>query len=273
VSVLLNITPDHLDRYQYNLDLYAAAKFRIAENQTPADVFIYCQDDPGIMSRLGAYPVLAQRQGFALAAGPDTRAWLEDGMIVADGEALLPFGETQLMGRHNQLNTLSAVLAARACGVPAEAIREGLRTFRPIEHRLEPVTTAGGVLYINDSKATNVDSVFFALEGMTRPVIWLAGGVDKGNDYTVLQPLVRDKVKAIVTLGPDTDKFYRDFDKPVTPTMHMTEAVAAAVRLATPGDVVLLSPACASFDLFRNYEDRGRQFKDAVMKTVQHIHP
>ncbi|TAE47013.1 MAG: UDP-N-acetylmuramoyl-L-alanine--D-glutamate ligase [Bacteroidetes bacterium] len=269
IALLLNITPDHLDRYAYSMDLYAAAKFRITENQQASDVFIYGQDDPETAARIGAYELKADLKPFALSRKEGSAAWMEGQDLMTPAGKVAGFGDMQLIGRHNQLNALAAVLAAQACGVGEADIEAGLKSFQPIAHRLEPVGELDGVRYINDSKATNVDSVFFALEGMTRPLVWLAGGVDKGNDYGPLQPFVKEKVKSIIVLGAYAEKFYRDFDKPVVQVSTMHDAVTEARKRAVPGDVVLLSPACASFDLFRNYEDRGDQFRSAVQQMIQ----
>ncbi|GAB4419628.1 MAG: UDP-N-acetylmuramoyl-L-alanine--D-glutamate ligase [Bacteroidia bacterium] len=264
IALLLNITPDHLDRYGYSMDSYGAAKFRIGMNQHADDHFIYCLDDPETMRQLPSHRLYAQHRPFSLDRQAASAAWVEDGWLVVGGEQVLPLSELPLLGPHNQRNALAALLAVGALGIAMPDAAAGLRSFRPIAHRLEPVGTHDGVLYINDSKATNVDAVYHALQGMDRPVVLLAGGVDKGNDYTVLQPLVRDKVRAIVVLGQHREKIDQAFDCPIFQAMSMAEAVAVARREARPGDVVLLSPACASFDLFRNYEDRGDQFRAAV---------
>lgn len=272
VAVLTNITPDHLDRYGYSLDRYGKAKFRITENQQLTDSFVYCLEDPETLRQMEVHEVAAQPWGFGLTRGLEgSRGWTKGSRLILDGAIWGDVERSQLLGQHNQRNMLAALLAVKAFGVShSEALEKGLYSFKAIEHRLEKVREPQGVLFINDSKATNVDAVYYALEGMSRPTIWLAGGVDKGNEYEVLQPLVRDKVKAIIVLGQHSEKFYRDF--PETPTQqvdNMAEAVALANELASPGDAVLLSPACASFDLFQNYEDRGRQFKEAVMRIQE----
>ncbi|MDX2285080.1 MAG: UDP-N-acetylmuramoyl-L-alanine--D-glutamate ligase [Bacteroidia bacterium] len=267
VAVLLNITPDHLDRYD-GMDAYAAAKFRITENQLPTDAFIHCLEDPETQARIGSYAIRARQMGYRLDPQPGAAAWMEGSRIVIGGREAGDFSRMQLIGRHNQLNTLAAVLAAHAAGVSLETIAAALPAFAPVPHRLEPVASIGGVQYINDSKATNVDAVYYALEGMRQPIVWIAGGVDKGNDYQQIASLVEDKVKEIVVLGSYIGKFRSEFRKPVHQAMSMPEAVRMAQALAAPGDAVLLSPACASFDLFRNYEDRGDQFRAAVLQLT-----
>jgi UDP-N-acetylmuramoylalanine--D-glutamate ligase len=247
IAVLLNITPDHLDRYDYSLDNYAASKMRITRNQRPQDTFIYPAGDP---------VVRAQMAGMAL------------GMRLEPFEdAALPPVELKIRGKHNLLNARAAVLAARAAGVPEASIARTLARFEGIEHRLERVGEWNGVEWVNDSKATNVDAVWYALESMTRPVVWIAGGTDKGNDYSALLPLVREKVKALVCMGADNTKLLEAFGGvvPVADTHSLDEAMQAAADAATAGDTVLLSPACASFDLFKNYEDRGGQYKQWLM--------
>ena len=265
IAVLLNITPDHLDRYDYRMENYAAAKFRITENQRNADLFIYGASDPVTAETLAHTAVAARKMGFAEAKGPGIAAWMEGMEMVLESGFRMDTGDMKLLGRHNALNAMAAVLAAQAAGLDDEEIRAGLRSFQPIEHRLEPVATVAGVAYINDSKATNVDAVGYALESMKKPTIWLAGGVDKGNDYVPLVHHVREKVKVIIVLGEYIEKFFQHFDhQDIYQVMSMQEAVQLASGLAVPGDTVLLSPACASFDLFKNYEDRGKQFKEAV---------
>ncbi|MEZ4827636.1 MAG: UDP-N-acetylmuramoyl-L-alanine--D-glutamate ligase [Bacteroidia bacterium] len=272
VAVLLNITPDHLDRYGYSLDNYAAAKFRITENQTMQNDFVWCLEDEQSLRMMEKTQINARKLGFSLKKTPESAAWLEnDWLNLASTGPLLDFREMRLLGKHNQLNTLAALLAVEAYGADLSAAIPALRTFQPIEHRLEPAGEWGGVRYINDSKATNVDSVFYALEGLAGPIVWIAGGVDKGNDYTPLMPLVAEKVKAIVVLGEKKEKFLKDFDKPVYQEMSMKAALTMAQNLSQSGDTVLLSPACASFDLFANYEDRGKQFKAAVEEMIQKL--
>ncbi len=263
IAALLNITPDHLDRYDYQMANYIRSKFRIIRNQGPGDVFLYNEDNENVTGYLKDIALTPTGVGLG-------RRQIDGAAILVDGERY-DLSRTVLQGRHNAMNALFAVTIARLLQAAPAAIREGLHTFISVPHRLEPVAEIDGVLYLNDSKATNVDSVFFALDAMTRPIVWIAGGQDKGNDYEPLLPLARDKVKAIVCLGRDNAKIAAAFAGSVD-TIEETDsaeaAVRAAARLAEPGDVVLLSPACASFDLFRNFEDRGEQFKAAV-RTLQ----
>ena len=265
IALLLNITPDHLDRYGYELSAYGKAKMRIAENQNATDSFIYNLDDAETQNQLEVFQPQAKKMTFSLEKKQGSYAWLEKEKLVVEGEIAADFSEMRLLGRHNQMNTLAALLAVKSYGLKWAQIQEGLKSFESIEHRLEFVRDIGGVKYINDSKATNVDAVSYALEAVQAPIVWLAGGVDKGNDYTEIKALVNEKVKAIVVLGRHSEKFFRDFDVQVRQVMSMKEAIDLARQLAKPGDTVLLSPACASFDLFKNYEDRGRQFKALVV--------
>ncbi|MBK9149814.1 MAG: UDP-N-acetylmuramoyl-L-alanine--D-glutamate ligase [Saprospiraceae bacterium] len=259
VSILLNITPDHLDRYEYSMDRYAAAKFRICMNQGQDDYFIYNADDPAILSRLNGIKSLVRQVPVSIKE-------FHKGLPSKDGDKIF---EMSLKGRHNLLNAACVVEACRILGLTEEEIQMGLKSFVNLPHRLEPVRTIGGVEYINDSKATNVDSVWYALDAMDSPVVWIAGGTDKGNDYTALHELVKKKVKALVCLGVDNKKLvesFRDIVPLIRETRDVREAVRIASDLADSGDKVLLSPACASFDLFQNYMDRGDQFKAAVMQ-------
>lgn len=264
IALLLNITPDHLDRYDYRMENYVASKFRIAMNQRPEDIFIFNADDPNISAYM-------QENRIAARSIPIGESAIEGTRIKA-GAMTFDMRDTPLQGRHNYMNALFAVQAAQALGASEAAIREGLNSFVNVPHRMELVGEVAGVRYINDSKATNVDAVFYALDAMATPVIWVVGGQDKGNDYEPVQQLVRDKVKAIVCLGADNRKIAEVFRNDV-PRIEETQSAEAAVRvaasLAEPGDTVLLSPACASFDLFRNYEDRGDQFREAVLKMKQ----
>lgn len=264
IALLLNITPDHLDRYDYRMENYVASKFRIAMNQRPEDIFIFNADDPNISAYM-------QENRIAARSIPIGESAIEGTRIKA-GAMTFDMRDTPLQGRHNYMNALFAVQAAQALGASEAAIREGLNSFVNVPHRMELVGEVAGVRYINDSKATNVDAVFYALDAMATPVIWVVGGQDKGNDYEPVQQLVRDKVKAIVCLGADNRKIAEVFRNDV-PRIEETQSAEAAVRvaasLAEPGDTVLLSPACASFDLFRNYEDRGDQFREAVLKIKQ----
>ncbi|TNE66218.1 MAG: UDP-N-acetylmuramoyl-L-alanine--D-glutamate ligase [Bacteroidetes bacterium] len=261
IAVLLNITPDHLDRYEYSMELYAGAKFRIAENQNSTDVFIYNEDDPVIGVFMGKHVLHSQKVAV-------NHAQYRHGTISVGPGNSFDLHAGKLRGPHNAFNAACAVQVARMLGVVPERIQEALNTFSPPPHRMEVIATVQGVTYINDSKATNVDAVFYALQAMEQPTIWIVGGQDKGNDYTPLQPLVQEKVKAIVCLGVDNRPIRSAFDgaqKPIVETGSAAEAVLEASKMADTGDVVLLSPACASFDLFKNYEDRGEQFRVAVL--------
>ncbi len=259
ISMILNITPDHLDRYDYKLENYAAAKFRIFENQQAEDIFLYNADNEIIANKLRT--TTPTPKGVAISES------MIDGTSVVAMGARFDMSRTQLRGRHNFMNALFAIHAAKLLSVSDEAIRRGLETFVSVPHRMEVVATINGVEYINDSKATNVDAVFYALASMTRPTVWIVGGQDKGNDYAPLMPIVQEKVRAIVCLGADNSKISKAFaecGKPILETRSAVEAVEVASKQANSGDVVLLSPACASFDLFKNYEDRGDQFRAAV---------
>ena len=274
VSVLMNITPDHLDRYDYCFQNYVDSKMRITRNQNSRNHFIYCADDETVWreverleSNVRQLPFMA-KTSVASAAGD---AFLDgEGLFTArvgDRSVEIETEKMQIKGLHNAYNAMAAALATLAAGVDAESIKRSIYSFSPVEHRLEPVREVDGVLYINDSKATNVDSVWYALESMTRPVVWIAGGTDKGNDYTPLKEFARAKVKALVCMGLDNEKLVRDFTDivpKVVSTLSLDEAMRAAVAAAESGDVVLLSPACASFDLFKNYENRGELFKEWV---------
>lgn len=260
LALLLNITPDHLDRYDYQLEKYIQSKFRITENQGTEEQFIYFGEDPNIANHRELIPSGVQE----LVIG---KSMIEGRSIVANGEAF-DLSSTRLRGRHNALNALFAVHAAQACGLDATQIQVGLDSFHPVEHRLESVATIEGVEYINDSKATNVDAVFYALQAMGKPIVWVVGGVDKGNDYDPLLALAKEKVKAIVCLGLDNKKIIEKFgplEIPIRETDSAAKAVQESRQLSKTGDVVLLSPACASFDLFKNYIDRGDQFREAVI--------
>ncbi len=274
IAILCNITPDHLDRYQYRMELYAASKMRIAQAQTSEDFFLYCLEDPETAKALAAHPVAGQMLPFSLlpsetpgafgafAAGPHTYSLTDP-----KTQETMTIEELALQGKHNAYNSLAAGLAARLLQVRQEAVRESLAHFESLEHRLETVASVHGISFINDSKATNVNSTYYALESMQHPTVWIVGGVDKGNDYSELMSLVASKVKAIVCLGVDNSKILAAFANshlPVVETHSMEDAVKASYSLARKGDTVLLSPCCASFDLFQNYEDRGRQFKACV---------
>ena len=274
IAVITNITPDHLDRYGYDMENYVRAKFRIVRNLRPEDCFIFDSDDEITINHLDKIVTEAKKLPFTQKDKVEQGAYLEDGRIVIkyeDEECDIYLKELSLGGIHNVYNSMAAALAAKATGIDNKVIRESLETFKPIEHRLEPVMSVGGVLYINDSKATNVEAAWYALECQTRPVVWIVGGTDKGNDYKVLESLVSEKVKAIVCLGVDNRKIHEAFEsivgrENIKDTMSAEEAVRTSAAFAEDGDVVLLSPCCASFDLFTCYEDRGEQFKAAVRK-------
>ena len=272
IAIITNITPDHLDRYDHNMENYVKAKFRITRNLSPEDCFIFDSDDAITIGHLSKIVLQAKMLPFSQEKEVKQGAYLKDDRIIVkyeEDESEIYLKELALGGKHNIYNSMAAALAAKATGIDNEVIRNSLKTFQPIEHRLEPVLSIKDVLYINDSKATNVDSAWYALECQTRPVVWIVGGTDKGNDYSVLEKLVKEKVKAIVCLGLDNKKIHEAFEGIVgsgniIDTHSTQEAVQAAGGFAKAGDVVLLSPCCASFDLFRNYEDRGEKFKEAV---------
>ncbi len=272
IAIITNITPDHLDRYDHKMENYVAAKFRITRNLRPEDCFIFDSDDQITIEHLNKIVLKARMLPFSQEKELEQGAFVsEDKMVVRyEGDSTeMYLKDLALQGRHNIYNSMAAALAAKASGIDDKTIRESLSSFSPIEHRLEPVLNVGGVLYINDSKATNVDSAWYALECQTRPVVWIVGGKDKGNDYAPLVNLVKEKVKAIVCLGVDNKKIHDSFEnivgkENICDTASATEAAKAAAAFAREGDVVLLSPCCASFDLFKSYEDRGRQFKEAV---------
>jgi UDP-N-acetylmuramoylalanine--D-glutamate ligase len=271
IAILTNITPDHLDRYAYRMGNYVASKFRIAMNQRETDHFIYCADDPETINGLSLHTVNARRWPFSIETTQPLGGYLQDKSIHinTDNQNLFSMSilELALQGRHNVYNSMAAGIAARVLDLRNEVIRESLSDFQNVEHRLERVATVNGIEFINDSKATNVNSTWYALESMEKPVIWIVGGTDKGNDYTALRELVKQKVKAIVCLGKDNSKIHKAFGDlvaTIVDTDNASAAVQQAYDLGEVGDVVLLSPACASFDLFENYEDRGRKFKAAV---------
>ena len=271
IAIITNISPDHLDRYNYDYNLYIGSKFRITKNQTEADYLIYDNEDEAIQNWLKNNKIKANKVPFSLITKPENQgAFLEDNNInstINKELFTMPINELALEGKHNIKNAMAATAVAQLLNIRKQTIRESLTNFQGAEHRLEKVLKIQGVQYINDSKATNVNSVFYALDSMTTPTVWIVGGVDKGNDYDELMPLVREKVKAIVCLGVDNTKIINAFNNVVdvmVETTSMSEAVQLAQRLAEKGDSVLLSPACASFDLFENYEDRGQQFKQAI---------
>ena len=270
IAVLTNITPDHLDRYNYNIDEYTASKFRITMNQTKEDYFIYDRDDEITMNWLENHPVNSQQLPFTLNGKPEAGAYLEDNNIkinTQNNQFIMPTTSLALEGKHNTKNAMAASTVAQLLRIRKETIRASMENFQGVEHRLEKVLKINNVQYINDSKATNVNATYYALESMESETIWIVGGVDKGNNYEELLSLVNEKVKAIICLGIDNSKIFEAFGNCVDvmmETQSMAEAVQMAYRVADKGNTVLLSPACASFDLFENYEDRGRQFKNAV---------
>jgi len=269
VAVLTNITEDHLDRYNYRFENYIQAKFNITKYQTVDDHFIFNEDDPVTMEYLNHYPFKSNQLPLSMNRELPKGAFIRNNtMNVQTAERFsMSIYDFALKGKHNQFNTMAACVAASTIGIRKEKIREAVSTFSSLEHRMEPAGLVRGVEFINDSKATNVNSTWFALESMTKPVILILGGVDKGNDYTLIEELVKEKVKAIVCLGTDNTKIHRAFGNTVevmVNTQSAEEAVKAAFHLSSKGDVVLLSPACASFDLFSNYEERGKKFKEAV---------
>jgi len=270
ISVLTNITPDHLDRYEYKLELYAASKFRLTRNQQASDYFIYCSDDPISIEYFSLKTGNAVTLPFSVTQTCNPGAYIENNTLFINNNKqtiTINMEEISLRGIHNTYNSMAAAVVASLLDARKETIRESLCNFQNAEHRLEFVNRVNGVEYINDSKATNVNSAWYALESMDKPVVWIAGGVDKGNNYKELKSLVKEKVKYIICLGLDNIKIHQAFQDDVDMIINTgsaKEAVHVASRLAQKGDCVLLSPACASFDLFDNYEDRGRQFKEAV---------
>lgn len=279
IAMLLNITPDHLDRYGGSFDRYAGAKMRIVQNQTKADAFIYCADDAEITQRLSKldhkaahYPFSLKSQDFGQGGFliEDKRDFLnsEINIKLNTDNMVMTIQELALKGRHNIYNSMAAAIGARILDIRKESIRQSLANFQGVEHRMEHVASVRGIEFVNDSKATNVNSTWWALEQASKPVIWIAGGQDKGNDYASLLPLIKEKVKAIVLIGKDNSKIEKAIKKHfnlMVTAGNMREAVAFAYKLGIKGDTVLLSPACASFDRFANYEDRGNQFKKAVI--------
>ncbi|MCZ4221842.1 UDP-N-acetylmuramoyl-L-alanine--D-glutamate ligase [Pedobacter rhodius] len=271
ISVLLNITPDHLDRYDYKLENYAASKMRIIQNQTANDAFIYCADDEETLKAMEGIELQAKTYPFSIFKAIEKGAYLENDTIhiltEPNKEFTMSISELALQGKHNIYNSMASGIVAKVLELRNETIRESMANFKNIEHRLEHVAKISGIDFINDSKATNVNSTWYALESMTTDVVLIMGGVDKGNDYNMLKDLVHSKVKAIVCLGKDNKRIHDAFEDDVeviVNTFSAEEATQIAFHLAKRGDTVLLSPACASFDLFKNYEDRGNQFKAAV---------
>jgi UDP-N-acetylmuramoylalanine--D-glutamate ligase len=270
VAILTNITEDHLDRYDYKFENYINSKFRIVANQTAQDHFIYCEDDPVTMRYFGNYTINSNPLPITMNKETNRGAFIKNGQMTVttgDEKMQMSINDFALKGKHNQYNTMAAGIAALIIGIRKEKIRFAIESFETLAHRMEPVATVRGVQFINDSKATNVNSTWYALESMEKPTILILGGIDKGNDYSLIRDLVKEKVKAIVCLGTDNRKIHEAFQNDVAlivNTSSAEEAVKAAFHFANKGDVVLLSPACASFDLFKNYEDRGDQFKKAV---------
>lgn len=270
IAILTNITPDHLDRYDYKMENYVQSKFSIARYQNESDYFIWNEDDPESLNHLKNNPVKSTTMRLSLEHQIENGAWADTDNTIhinINNQEQMTINELALQGKHNTYNSMASGLASKLLGIRKEVIRESLAGFESIEHRLETVLQVYGIQFINDSKATNVNSTWYALESMQKPTVWIAGGVDKGNDYSQLYDLVENKVKAIVCLGEDNTKLHSEFESRV-PFMidaaNMDEAVRISYKLGEKGDSVLLSPACASFDLFENYEDRGRQFKNSV---------
>lgn len=270
VAVLTNITPDHLDRYEYQLQNYINSKFLITKEQQAADHFIYCADDELTMKNINNQTINSKKLGFSIKQDAGMTAYIQNEQFIINlnnTTTTMFINDLALKGKHNLYNSMAASIASRLVDIKDEVIKESLTDFEGIEHRLEKVTKVRGVEYINDSKATNVNSTWYALECMSEPVIWVVGGVDKGNDYDELKDVVAQKVKAIICLGVDNTKIvhaFKDIVPVIEETQSMTQAVKLGYQMGKKGDVVLLSPACASFDLFENYEERGRAFKTAV---------
>ncbi|MEM1258811.1 MAG: UDP-N-acetylmuramoyl-L-alanine--D-glutamate ligase [Bacteroidota bacterium] len=272
VAIITNITPDHLDRYEYRFEKYIASKFRITMNQDHSDYLIYDADDEVVTAWLKNNPVQSKLVPFSLRNKQEYGAWLDKNIIRINVESKTLEMSTDFLtldGRHNVKNAMAASMASMLVGVRKETIKQSIQTFQGVPHRLEKVLKINHVEYINDSKATNVNATYYALDGIKKSIVWIVGGVDKGNDYAQLMPMVREKVKGIICLGMDNSKLFGTFGNVVEPmveTTSMEEAVKIAYKIASRGDAVLLSPACASFDLFDNYEDRGNQFKAAIRK-------
>ena len=279
IAVILNITPDHLDRYEFKMENYVNAKFRILQNMTPSDAFIFWKEDPVVSSQLKHITTEAELFPFTAKDEESCAAYIdaENDMIIKTPATSMsmPRADLALNGIHNLYNSMAAGLSACLLNIRKDDIRDALSDFSGVEHRLEPAGNVDGVEWINDSKATNVNSCWYALDSMTKPTVLILGGKDKGNDYSEILPLVKDKVKAIVAMGLHNEKiveFFKDAVPVIRDTHSLADAVAACRELAKPGDVVLLSPCCASFDLFTSYEDRGRQFKQAVNNLSTNKH-
>ena len=270
IAVLTNITPDHLNRYNYNIEEYIASKFRIVKNQTEQDFFIYDADDEIITKWIESHSVKAQKLPFSLQKKFEIGAYTEENNIkinIKNTQFIMPTSSLALEGKHNTKNAMAASTVANLLRIRKETIRQSMEDFQGVEHRLEKVLKINNVMYINDSKATNINATYYALDSVEGETVWIVGGEDKGNNYAELLPLVNEKVKAIICLGIDNSKIFEAFGNCVeimVETQSMSEAVKMAYKIAERGNTVLLSPACASFDLFENYEDRGRQFKDAI---------
>ena len=270
IAILLNITPDHLDRYNYNFQNYIDSKFRITQNQTAKDAFIFWNDDPVIQEELKKRDIQSTLYPFALQREEKTKAFIENEQLIINtlnNVFTMPATELSLKGMHNTYNSMAAGLTASIVNIRKESIRQSLQEFQGVEHRLEYVATVKNVKYINDSNATNVNSRWYALQSMKTPVILILGGTDKGNDYTEIEELVKEKVSGLIFLGVDNSKLHEFFDgkvENIADAHSMEECVNTAYKMAKPGETVLLSPCCASFDLFQNYEDRGKQFKSCV---------
>lgn len=270
ISIILNITPDHLDRYDNNFKKYSDSKFRILENMDKEGHFIYCEDDEEIIRQIELKRIAAKKHAFSIKKKLSEGAWLENEQIIINinkNQINMSIHELAMQGKHNLYNSMAAGISGRILDLRKDLIRESLSDFQNVEHRLEFVASVHGIEFINDSKATNVNSTWYALESFDKPLIWIVGGVDKGNDYSQLKQLVQDKVKAIICLGKNNEKIIDAF-KDVVPVIKESDSAKSAVKMAyelgVKGDAVLLSPCCASFDLFENYEDRGQQFKSAV---------
>lgn len=270
IAILTNITPDHLDRYEYSFEKYINSKFRIINNQNENDVFIYCSDDEIVANAIKSKKINARQYPFSIKNEVSEGAYVKENQIIINinhKQTTMFLEELALQGKHNQYNSMAAGIVARVLEINKDVIKESLSDFQNVEHRLEFVTKVHGIEFINDSKATNVNSTWYALESMQNPVVWILGGVDKGNDYSDLVELAKEKVKAIVCLGSDNKKIIKAFKNAVpviVESSEMKDAVSKAYKLGSKNDVVLLSPCCASFDLFENYEDRGNQFKKCV---------
>jgi len=269
IAILLNITPDHLDQYDYKLERYARSKFRITENQSEEDYFVYNFDDDNVLELIKDINTKAKKVPYSMSENVNEGSFADDEKVIMNfpDHVELPVSEFSLKGKHNISNTMAAATVANILKIRKETIKRSLYDFRAVEHRLEFVLKVGGVEFINDSKATNVNAVYYALESMSRDTVWIVGGVDKGNDYSELLPLVKKKVKAIVCLGVDNEKIIKafgDYIPNIAEATNMKDAVRKAYVFSNKGDTVLLSPACASYDLFESYEDRGNQFKKEV---------